>query len=109
MACPSEFELPRRPRRLGPPQPRPTTLTLSPVFPRVVYSIVAFFLHLLGISLVSKNRKLRGEAWRARAPKPKGTVHAQALGITAALGADRLAADKAQTHCPRLEGLVPGF
>src|SRR5215475_11433229 len=47
MARCSESALSRRPRRLGPPQPRPTTLTLSPVFPMVVYSIVVFFLHLV--------------------------------------------------------------
>ena len=52
--------------------------------------------------------RLRGESWRARVPKPKGSVQARAVGITA-LGADRVAADKAQTHCPRLEGLVPRF
>jgi hypothetical protein len=52
--------------------------------------------------------ELRAESWRARAPKPKGSVQARAVGITAR-GADRVVADKAQTHCPRLEGLVPGF
>jgi hypothetical protein len=52
--------------------------------------------------------ELRAESWRARAPKPKGSVQARAVGITAR-GADGVVADKAQTHCPRLEGLVPGF
>src|SRR5262249_41797132 len=44
MACSCESALSRNPSRLGPPQPRPTTLTLSPVLPRVVYSIGSFFL-----------------------------------------------------------------
>ena len=39
------------------------------------------------------------------APGLKGSVQARAVGIIAP-GADRVVADKAQTHCPRLEGLV---
>ena len=34
-----DWELSRNPSRLGPPQPKPATLTFSPVFPSVVYSI----------------------------------------------------------------------
>jgi hypothetical protein len=36
----------------------------------------------------------------------KGRVQAQAAGITAP-GVDWVVANKAQTHCPRLERLVP--
>ena len=39
-------------------------------------------------------------------PNLKDAFRPGAVGITAP-GADRVAADKAQTHCPRLEGLVP--
>src|SRR5215831_1144839 len=53
-------------------------------------------------------RDLRGESWRARAADCKGNVQAPSVGITAP-GVDRVAADKAQTYCPRLEGLVPWF
>jgi hypothetical protein len=35
--------------------------------------------------------------------RTKGNVQALSFGITA-IGVDRVAADKAQTHCPRLEG-----
>jgi hypothetical protein len=58
---------------------------------------------------VSTHRGLRGESWRARASDPIGSVQAPTVGITAP-GVDRVVADKAQTHCPRLEQLVPlGF
>jgi hypothetical protein len=51
----------------------------------------------------------RGESWRARAPEAKGSVQARAVEITA-IGVDRVVANKAQTHCPRSERLVPwGF
>ena len=53
-------------------------------------------------------RQPRGESWRARAPEPKGNVQALAVGITAP-GVDRVVADKAQIHCPRLEELVSWF
>jgi len=42
------------------------------------------------------------------AREPKGSVQARAVGITAP-GVDRVVADKAQTYCPRLEGLVSWF
>jgi len=38
--------------------------------------------------------------------QPKGSVQARTVGIIAP-GVDRVVADKAQTHCPRSEGLVP--
>ena len=53
-------------------------------------------------------RELRGESWRARASKPKEKVQAPGVGLTAR-GADLVVAHKAQTHCPRLAGLVSGF
>jgi hypothetical protein len=49
-------------------------------------------------------RQPRGESWKARAREREGTVPAPAAGITF-LGVDWVAADKAQTCCPRLEGL----
>jgi hypothetical protein len=51
-------------------------------------------------------RTTRGESWKARASESTGSVQARAVGITA-LGVDRVVADKPQTYCPRLEGLVP--
>src|SRR5688572_14711925 len=39
MALASESALLRNPRRLGPPQPNPATLTFKPVRPKIVYSI----------------------------------------------------------------------
>ena len=57
---------------------------------------------LLGI------RQPRGESWKARARERKGSVQARTVGIIA-LGADREVADKAQTCCPRLEGLGSWF
>jgi hypothetical protein len=56
--------------------------------------------------LPNKQMTPRGESWRARASQLEGSVQARAVGITAP-GVDWEAADKAQTHCPRLEGLVP--
>jgi hypothetical protein len=41
-----------------------------------------------------------------RASDPIGSVQARTVGITAP-GVDGMVADKAQTHCPRLERLVP--
>ena len=41
-----------------------------------------------------------------RASDPTGSVQARTVGITAP-GVDGVVADKAQTHCPRLERLVP--
>ena len=61
---------------------------------------------LLRSSLFYRLTKIKGESWKARAAEPKGSVQAQAVGITT-LGAERVVADKAQTYCPRLEGLVP--
>ena len=60
---------------------------------------------LLGSSLVVD---IRDESWKARASESKsiGSVQARTVGITAP-GVDRAVADKAQTHCPRLERLVP--
>ena len=40
--------------------------------------------------------------------EPKASVQARAVGITTS-GMDRVLADKAQTHCPRLEELDPRF
>jgi hypothetical protein len=37
---------------------------------------------------------------------PNGSVQARTVGITAR-GVDRVVADKARTHFPRSEGLVP--
>ena len=51
-------------------------------------------------------RDLRGESWRVQASDPIGSVQARTVGITAP-GVDGVVADKAQTHCPRLERLVP--
>ncbi|HSF57628.1 MAG TPA: hypothetical protein VLD83_06125 [Candidatus Binatia bacterium] len=48
----------------------------------------------------------KGESWRARASDPIGSVQARTVGLTAP-GVDGVVADKAQTHCPRLERLVP--
>ena len=53
-------------------------------------------------------RQPRDESWKARVAEPKGSVQARTVGMTA-YGVDRVAADKSQTYCPRLEGLVPGF
>ena len=53
-------------------------------------------------------RELRGRVVESAGTKSKGSVQAWNVGITTR-GADRVVADKAQTHCPRLEGLVPGF
>jgi hypothetical protein len=53
-------------------------------------------------------RQPRGESWRARASEPKGSVRARA-GEIITPGVDRVVADKAQTYCPRLEGLVSWF
>ena len=61
---------------------------------------------LLRSSLVVDIRELRDESWRARASESIGSVQARTVGITAP-GVDRVVADKAQTHCPRLERLVP--
>ena len=53
-------------------------------------------------------RQPRGKSWRPRAHKREGSVQARAVGITA-VGVDRVVADKAQTYCPRVEGLAPGL
>ncbi|HSE87175.1 MAG TPA: hypothetical protein VLJ79_13200 [Candidatus Binatia bacterium] len=42
----------------------------------------------------------------AGTPQLKGSVQARTVGITTP-GVDRVVADKGQTHCPRLERLVP--
>src|SRR5215470_12113550 len=62
--------------------------------------------HLLRSSLLVDIRDLRGESWRVRASDPIGSVQARTVPITAS-GVDGVVADKAQTHCPRLERLVP--
>src|SRR4029453_9279976 len=63
---------------------------------------------LLRSSLVSRHKQPRGESWKARASDSIGSVQARTVGITAPR-VDRGVADKAQTHCPRLEGLGPWF
>src|SRR5262245_29598774 len=63
---------------------------------------------LVRSSLVSRHTESRDESWKAWASEPKGAVQAPAVGIIgpwSGLGG----ADKAQNHCPRLEGLVPEF
>jgi hypothetical protein len=61
---------------------------------------------LLRSSLVSRHTTTKGQGLEARARKRAGSVQARTVGITA-LGVERVVADKAQTHCPRLEGLAP--
>jgi hypothetical protein len=63
---------------------------------------------LLRSSLVSRHTTTKGESWKARASEPKGYVQAWTVEVTAP-GVDRAVADKAQTYCPRLEGLGLGF
>ena len=63
---------------------------------------------LLRSSLVSRHTTSKGESWKARASEPKGCVQAWSPEVTVP-GVDRVVADKAQTYCPRLEGLALGF
>jgi hypothetical protein len=58
--------------------------------------------------LLSRHTTSKGESWKARASEPKGCVQAWTAEVTAP-GVDRVVADKAQTYCPRLEGLGPWF
>jgi hypothetical protein len=58
--------------------------------------------------LVNRHTKPKGESLKARASEAKRSVQAQTVGINAP-GVDRVLADKAQTHCPRLERLAPEF
>ena len=59
-----------------------------------------------GVHWLVDIRELRDESWRARASDSIASVQARTVGITAP-GVDRVVVDKAQTHCPRLERLVP--
>ena len=52
--------------------------------------------------------ELRGESWRARAPKPKGSVQARSVGITAR-GADRVVAGQGSDPLPALGRTRPWF
>ena len=74
--------------------------------PRNRCVVLRYDKHLLRSSLVSRHTRLKGESWRVRASDPIGSVQARTVGITAP-GVDGVVADKAQTHCPRLERLVP--
>jgi hypothetical protein len=58
--------------------------------------------------LVSRHTTSKGESWKARASELKGCVQAWTAEVTAP-GVDRVVADKAQTYCPRSEGLGPWF
>jgi len=58
--------------------------------------------------LVNGHTTTQGESWKARAPQLAARMQALAFGMTTT-GADRVVADKAQTYCPRLKGLAPGF
>ena len=58
--------------------------------------------------MLSRHTTSKGESWRARASEPKGCVQAWTAEVTAP-GVDWVVADKAQTYCPRLEGLGPWF
>jgi hypothetical protein len=59
-----------------------------------------------GVHWLVDIRELRADLWRARASDAKASVQARNAGMTA-LGVDWVVVDKPQTHCPRLERLVP--
>jgi hypothetical protein len=62
--------------------------------------------HLLRSLLVTRHTRTKGRVVESAGIQPKGSVQARTAGITAP-GVDWVVADKAQTHCLRLEGLVP--
>jgi hypothetical protein len=58
--------------------------------------------------LVSRHRQLRDEPWKARPSEPKGSVQAPGRWNNRPWSGSG-GADKAQTFCSRLQGLVPWF
>ena len=54
-----------------------------------------------------RHRQPRASRGERGHPNAKEAFRPRAFGVTAP-GVGRVVADKAQTHCPRLEGLVPG-
>jgi hypothetical protein len=58
--------------------------------------------------MVNRHMRTKGRVVESAGTERKRSVQARAVGITAS-GVDRVVADKAQTYCARLEGLVPWF
>jgi hypothetical protein len=66
------------------------------------------FVNLIRSSLVGRRIQLRDEPWKARASEPKGSVQAPGRWNNRPWSGSG-GADKSQTFCSRLQGLVPWF
>src|SRR5262245_10444565 len=69
-------------------------------------SFLSQYGHLLRSSLVSRDTRHKGRVVKSAGIRSYRELQARTVGITAP-GVDGVVVDKAQTHCPRLERLVP--